>query len=62
VIAIAHRLYAAYDADRVAVMDAGRIVEFGTHGEFVAAGVPYSALWRTWHGRPRVSGCRTRQA
>jgi ABC-type multidrug transport system fused ATPase/permease subunit len=50
VIAIAHRLQTAHDADRVAVMDAGRIVELGTHAELIAAGGPYAALWRAWHG------------
>jgi ABC-type multidrug transport system fused ATPase/permease subunit len=50
VIAIAHRLQTAHDADRVAVMDAGRIVELGTHDELVAAGGAYAALWRRWHG------------
>jgi len=51
VIAIAHRLQTAHDADRVAVMDAGRLVEVGTHDELVAAGGTYAALWRSWHGR-----------
>ncbi|WP_306204392.1 ABC transporter ATP-binding protein [Actinoplanes sp. RD1] len=50
VIAIAHRLQTAHDADRVAVMEAGRLVELGTHDDLVAAGGTYSALWRTWHG------------
>jgi ATP-binding cassette, subfamily C, bacterial len=50
VIAIAHRLQTAHDADRVAVMDAGRLVELGTHDDLVAAGGTYAALWRTWHG------------
>jgi ATP-binding cassette, subfamily C, bacterial len=50
VIAIAHRLQTAHDADRVAVMEAGRLVELGTHDDLVAAGGPYAALWRTWHG------------
>jgi ABC-type multidrug transport system fused ATPase/permease subunit len=50
VIAIAHRLQTAHDADRVAVMDAGRIVELGTHDELLAAGGAYAALWRAWHG------------
>jgi ATP-binding cassette subfamily C protein len=50
VIAIAHRLQTAHDADRVAVMEAGRLVELGTHDELVAAGGAYAALWRTWHG------------
>ncbi|GAA2479947.1 ABC transporter ATP-binding protein [Winogradskya humida] len=50
VIAIAHRLQTAHDADRVAVMEAGRLVELGTHDDLVAAGGTYAALWRTWHG------------
>jgi ATP-binding cassette subfamily C protein len=50
VIAVAHRLQTAHDADRVAVMDAGRVVEVGSHDELVAAGGAYAALWRTWHG------------
>ncbi|GIM90821.1 ABC transporter ATP-binding protein [Paractinoplanes toevensis] len=50
VIAIAHRLQTAHDADAVAVMDDGRIIELGTHDELVAAGGPYSALWHSWHG------------
>ncbi|MFE4336184.1 ABC transporter ATP-binding protein [Streptomyces sp. NPDC056831] len=51
VIAIAHRLQTAHDADRVAVVESGRIVELGSHDELVAAGGPYAALWRSWHGR-----------
>ncbi|MGW4232049.1 ABC transporter ATP-binding protein [Streptomyces sp. NPDC004980] len=51
VIAIAHRLQTAHDADRVAVMQDGRIVELGTHDELVAAEGPYAALWRSWSGR-----------
>jgi ABC-type multidrug transport system fused ATPase/permease subunit len=50
VIAIAHRLQTAHDADRVAVMDGGRIIELGTHDELVTADGPYAALWRSWHG------------
>lgn len=50
VIAIAHRLQTAHDADRVAVMDRGRVVELGTHDDLVAAGGTYAALWKTWHG------------
>ncbi|MBB5960595.1 ATP-binding cassette subfamily C protein [Saccharothrix tamanrassetensis] len=50
VIAIAHRLQTAHDADRVAVMEDGRLIELGTHDELVAAGGAYSRLWRSWHG------------
>ena len=53
VIAIAHRLHTAHDADRIAVMEAGRIVELGSHDELVVAGGPYAALWNSWHGRSR---------
>ena len=52
VIAIAHRLHTAHDADRVAVMEDGLLTELGTHEELVAANGAYAALWRTWHGDP----------
>ncbi|MEU9665384.1 ABC transporter ATP-binding protein [Streptomyces bobili] len=50
VIAIAHRLHTAHDADRVAVMEGGRLTELGTHEELVRAGGAYASLWGTWHG------------
>jgi ABC-type multidrug transport system fused ATPase/permease subunit len=51
VIAIAHRLFSAHDADRVAVVEDGVIAEFGSHDELVAAGGSYAALWESWHGK-----------
>ncbi|MEZ5095836.1 MAG: ABC transporter ATP-binding protein [Nocardioides sp.] len=51
VIAIAHRLFSAHDADRVAVVEDGAIAELGSHDELVAAGGSYAALWDSWHGR-----------
>ncbi|MER6135769.1 ABC transporter ATP-binding protein [Streptomyces sp. NPDC001815] len=50
VIAIAHRLHTAHDADRVAVMEDGRLTELGTHEALVAAGGAYASLWHSWHG------------
>ncbi|WNV90773.1 ABC transporter ATP-binding protein [Umezawaea sp. Da 62-37] len=50
VIAIAHRLRTAHDADRVAVIDDGRIIELGSHDELVAAQGVYAALWKSWQG------------
>ncbi|MET1043886.1 MAG: ABC transporter ATP-binding protein [Microbacteriaceae bacterium] len=49
VVAIAHRLHTAHDADRVAVVQAGHIVELGPHESLVAAGGEYAALWASWH-------------
>ncbi|MFI6736792.1 ABC transporter ATP-binding protein [Nonomuraea sp. NPDC050451] len=55
VIAIAHRLYTAHDADRVAVVEDGRISELGSHDDLVAAGGSYAALWTSWHGTPTTT-------
>ncbi|MFI5763466.1 ABC transporter ATP-binding protein [Streptomyces sp. NPDC051563] len=50
VIAIAHRLHTAHDADVIAVVEGGRITELGPHDALVAADGAYAALWRSWHG------------
>jgi len=50
VIVVAHRLSTAQRADRVAVVDAGGILEIGTHDELVARGGRYAALFSAWIG------------
>ena len=48
VVAIAHRLMTAHDAQRVVVVEDGRIAEAGTHDELVQNNGAYAALWRSW--------------
>ena len=48
VVAIAHRLHTAHDADRVAVVEDGLISELGSHDELLARGGSYAELWRSW--------------
>jgi len=50
VIAIAHRLSTIARMDRLVVMDAGRIVEQGTHEELLRAGGHYALLWKRQSG------------
>ncbi len=47
---VAHRLTTAARADRIAVLDAGRIVELGSHDELLAANGTYAALWNAFAG------------
>jgi ABC-type transport system involved in Fe-S cluster assembly fused permease/ATPase subunit len=48
VVAIAHRLHTAHDADRVAVVEDGLLQELGTHDELLAEDGSYAALWESW--------------
>lgn len=50
-LVVAHRLTQAVRADRVVVLDAGRVAEAGSHADLVAAGGRYAALWAAWQGR-----------
>lgn len=56
IIAVAHRLQTARDADRVALMSGGRIIEIGSHEELLRHDGPYAALWRSWQGAPPGRG------
>ncbi|MDT7572468.1 MAG: hypothetical protein QOE05_2642 [Actinomycetota bacterium] len=58
VVAVAHRLHTAYDADRVAVVEGGKVTELGSHDELMAAGGSYAALWESW----QTDGSDTLQA
>ncbi len=48
VVAIAHRLHTAHDADRVAVVEDGLLHELGTHDELIERDGAYAALWESW--------------
>ena len=54
VVSIAHRLSTAERADLVVVVDAGAVVEQGTHAELVEAGGVYAGLYASWLGNIRV--------
>jgi ATP-binding cassette, subfamily C, bacterial len=47
-LVVAHRLTQAAKADRIIVLDGGRVVETGTHAELVTAGGRYAELWEAW--------------
>ncbi|MDJ0360095.1 ABC transporter ATP-binding protein [Rhodococcus sp. H29-C3] len=50
-LVVAHRLTQAAAADRVVVLEHGKILEQGPHAELVAAGGRYAELWSAWQGR-----------
>jgi ATP-binding cassette subfamily B protein len=53
-ILIAHRLQTARRADRILVLDGGRVVETGSHNELVADGGRYASMWRSFEVQPEV--------
>jgi ATP-binding cassette subfamily B protein len=54
---IAHRLQTAQGADRIVVIDDGRVVEQGTHDDLLARGGRYAAMWRAFEGgEPVLAG------
>ncbi|MCX6429367.1 MAG: ABC transporter ATP-binding protein, partial [Actinobacteria bacterium] len=48
VIAIAHRLQTAHDAEIIAVVEDGKVTEWGSHDQLMLAQGPYSLLWQSW--------------
>ncbi|WBQ04287.1 ABC transporter ATP-binding protein [Kribbella sp. CA-293567] len=57
-LVVAHRLTQAQQADRIVVLDQGKVVESGTHDGLLAAGGRYSQLWHSWTGTPREAASR----
>jgi len=54
-VLIAHRLTTAMKADRIIVVDAGRILESGSHADLVAAGGRYAQMYATWTSQAAVA-------
>ncbi|MFM7031711.1 MAG: ABC transporter ATP-binding protein, partial [Bacteroidota bacterium] len=59
VILVAHRLSTVMHADRIHVMEKGRLLEVGTHDELVEARGLYYAMWRQQIGERRESQAAT---
>ncbi|MEV7645368.1 ABC transporter ATP-binding protein [Streptomyces rubiginosohelvolus] len=57
-IVIAHRLSQAATCDRIVVMDAGRVIETGTHDELLTADGTYARLWAVWQAGQQISASR----
>jgi len=54
-VIVAHRLATARRADRIAVVDGGRIVELGSHDELVELGGRYAAMYSSWQSHAEVA-------
>ncbi|PVC98507.1 ABC transporter ATP-binding protein [Streptomyces sp. CS014] len=57
-IVIAHRLSQAATCDRIVVMDAGRVIETGTHDELLTVGGTYARLWAVWQAGQHIGASR----
>jgi ATP-binding cassette subfamily B protein len=58
-VVIAHRLQTARAADRIAVLDSGRVVEVGNHEELLALGGRYASMWEAFELVGKGSAART---